>query len=68
MAKITISKNTCKGCGLCANSCPKKLIELSDTEMNDHGYFVAVFKDEKACVGCTLCAVMCPDCAIVVEK
>lgn len=68
MARIIITNNTCKGCGLCVNSCPKKLIRLSDKVMNDHGYFVAEFTDESACVGCALCAVMCPDCAIAVEK
>ncbi len=41
MASITIDEKVCKGCGLCADACPKKVISLSEHRMNANGYFVA---------------------------
>lgn len=68
MASITIDENICKGCGLCANACPKKVISLSEHRMNANGYFVAEVRNPQNCIGCAFCAIMCPDCAIEVEK
>ena len=67
MPKITVNENLCKGCGLCATACPKKIIVFSD-KLNNKGYHCAhVFEIEK-CIGCAMCAIMCPDVAITVEK
>ena len=52
MPKITVDESVCKGCGLCANACPLKIISL----------------DTGRCTGCASCAAMCPDTAITVEK
>ena len=46
MAKITVDENVCKGCGLCADACPKKIIKLSDSKFNKKGYPVAEMTDE----------------------
>ena len=67
MAKITISKESCKGCGLCVLSCPKKLLKISSTS-NKNGYYVVEIADMDSCIGCASCAVMCPDCVIEVER
>lgn len=37
MAKLTIVKDLCKGCGLCADVCPKGLLALSK-HINARGY------------------------------
>jgi 2-oxoglutarate ferredoxin oxidoreductase subunit delta len=67
MPKVTVNEDVCKGCGLCSEACPKKIIILSD-KLNKKGYHPAhVFEIEK-CIGCAMCAVMCPDVAIKVEK
>ncbi len=68
MAKVTIEFNVCKGCGLCVNACPKKIIELSKDKLNAKGHSPAEVVDENSCIGCACCAIMCPDCAITVEK
>lgn len=68
MPKININKNLCKGCSLCVRACPKKIIKISETEMNDKGYYIAELNDENMCIGCSSCAMMCPDVAITVER
>lgn len=68
MAKLTINKELCKGCGLCATACPKHILEVSKTVSNSKGYFVVEEKDPSACIACAFCATMCPDCVITVEK
>lgn len=67
MAKITINKELCKGCGLCINTCPKKVI-ASAKESNNAGYFYAEPANPDACIGCAMCAQMCPDVCITVER
>ncbi len=68
MAKITIDKEHCKGCGLCVMYCPKKILTLSDKETNKNGYFVLTVTDMDSCIGCANCGVMCPDSVITVER
>ena len=68
MAKMTVDLNTCKGCGLCTEVCPKKIIFLDKKVLNGKGYHPAVVSDMENCIGCAMCAIMCPDCAITVEK
>lgn len=67
MSKVRIDREECKGCGLCVENCPKKILALSDHEMNAMGYAFAKVIDLDKCIGCAMCAMMCPDCAIVVE-
>ena len=67
MAKISIDKESCKGCGLCILACPKKILRISDSS-NNKGYFVMEITDQSACIGCASCAMMCPDCVITVER
>ena len=68
MPKIIVKVNTCKGCGLCAEACPRKIIGFSKDKMNDKGYHPAELLDAEKCIACAMCAVMCPDCAIIVER
>ena len=68
MAKVTINHNLCKGCGLCVNACPKKILSIDKTVINAKGYYPAHCTDDSACIGCASCARMCPDVCIEVEK
>jgi len=62
---IVIEKERCKGCQLCLEACPKRLILLSE-EFNARGYHFAVFDESGECTACVLCGRICPDMAIVV--
>ncbi|MCI9273105.1 MAG: 4Fe-4S binding protein [Clostridiales bacterium] len=68
MPKITVKEETCKGCELCVNSCPRKIIALSKDRINSKGYHPAQLIDPEKCTGCASCAMMCPDVAIIVER
>lgn len=67
MAKVTFDEAACKGCGLCVESCPRKILRMSD-RLNAKGYHPAECAEPDKCVGCAFCAQMCPDCVITVEK
>ncbi|UCH31468.1 MAG: 4Fe-4S binding protein [Candidatus Bathyarchaeota archaeon] len=68
MGKIKIDEKACKGCKLCVDACPFRLISTSE-RINPKGYYSAEFVDpEEKCTGCTLCAIMCPDVAIEVYR
>ncbi len=68
MNKVTFNENLCKGCGLCAIVCPKKIISLDSTRLNQKGYHPAGITDMEKCIACAMCATMCPDVVIKVEK
>ncbi|MDL2206232.1 4Fe-4S binding protein [Eubacteriales bacterium OttesenSCG-928-N13] len=67
MANVSILEERCKGCMLCIQACPKKILQLSD-RINQKGYHPIECSDMSKCIGCAFCARMCPDCVIVVEK
>ncbi len=62
--KIDIER--CKGCLLCIEVCPVKILKASE-HVNKRGIQYVVLTDPEKCTGCTLCAMMCPDCAITIE-
>lgn len=65
--KASVNLEVCKGCGLCINACPQKIINLSEKEINSMGYQYAKINAIDKCIGCAFCALICPDCAIKVE-
>lgn len=68
MAKVTFNDDLCKGCGLCVNACPKKILELDNSRLNNKGYHPVNCTDMSACIGCAFCATTCPDVVITVER
>ncbi|MEW6658446.1 MAG: 4Fe-4S binding protein [Thermodesulfobacteriota bacterium] len=58
---IDIFRDWCKGCGICAEFCPKKCIK-----MNAAGE--PVVSDAKRCTGCGWCELHCPDFALCVRE
>ncbi|MFH1887274.1 MAG: 4Fe-4S dicluster domain-containing protein, partial [Pseudomonadota bacterium] len=67
MAKLTIDEFYCKGCGLCIEACPKKVLAFAE-HLNEAGYHPVTCTDQEICTGCALCHVTCPDGAITIEK
>ncbi|MBQ7994464.1 MAG: 4Fe-4S binding protein [Solobacterium sp.] len=68
MAKVTFREDECKGCGLCTDACPKKILQLSKDKINKKGHHPAECVKPEECIGCASCAIMCPDCIITVER
>lgn len=68
MAKLTFETDRCKGCGLCVDACPQKILRIAHDKINQKGHSPAEVTDESKCVGCAACATMCPDCVITVER
>ncbi|HOJ89038.1 MAG TPA: ferredoxin family protein [Pseudothermotoga sp.] len=67
-AYIEIDVERCKGCGLCINACPQRIIRFSD-KFNSKGYHPAEQYDpDEKCPGCGFCYMMCPDTCITVFK
>jgi 2-oxoglutarate ferredoxin oxidoreductase subunit delta len=60
--EVTIYAKWCKGCRICVEFCPQKVLEMSLTE--DHP---SVAYPEK-CTACHFCDTHCPDLAVVVRK
>ena len=55
-----INRDWCKGCGICVELCPKKVLELDDKDK-------VVAARPQDCICCKLCELRCPDFAIEVE-
>ncbi len=70
MGKIVIKQEGCKGCAYCVVACPRELIIIDPSRINDLGYNPAVFRDksEAECTGCALCAEICPEVLIEVYR
>jgi len=58
---LDIAVDRCKGCGLCIAVCPKGILELDVSTVNDLGYHPVRLADAAACTSCALCARICPD-------
>ena len=54
---VTINREWCKGCGICAAFCPKAVLEL-DSENK------VLWAHPDQCIRCGLCELRCPDLAI----
>ena len=54
---ISINMDLCKGCGICASLCPKKVLGMTG------GGKVTVL-NQALCTGCRNCENHCPDFAI----
>jgi len=59
-SKITVYPDWCKGCGICVEFCPGRVLELS-------GQGKATVVREQDCIRCGFCELHCPDFAIVVQ-
>jgi NAD-dependent dihydropyrimidine dehydrogenase PreA subunit len=56
---LKIDVEECKGCGLCIEACPPKVIGMSE-RLNHYGYRTAVYAGA-GCTGCGICFMACPE-------
>lgn len=65
--RISINVERCKGCGLCVQACPHKVITQSE-KLNAKGLYYVEATLPEQCTGCTNCALVCPDTVITVYQ
>jgi NAD-dependent dihydropyrimidine dehydrogenase PreA subunit len=56
---LRVDSDECKGCGLCVEACPTKLIDLSE-RLNHYGYRTATYAGS-GCTACGICFLVCPE-------
>ena len=66
VAPLDIAVDRCKGCGLCVTVCPKGVLELDGSTVNELGHHPVRLTDATACTSCALCARVCPDAVFAV--
>jgi len=57
--ELVIIEEWCKGCGICVEFCPVKVLELKNGKVR--------LIDADKCTKCGLCELRCPDFAIYLE-
>lgn len=65
--RVVINEERCKGCELCVQFCPRKIIIMHDRR-NARGFRPAGVVDMSRCTACGICGQMCPDVAIEVFR
>jgi 2-oxoglutarate ferredoxin oxidoreductase subunit delta len=63
--RIVIVEDLCKGCGICVEFCPVKILKMS-SQMTKKGIYPPEVIDAARCAGCRICQYYCPDLAIFV--
>jgi NAD-dependent dihydropyrimidine dehydrogenase PreA subunit len=57
--QLRVDTDECKGCGLCVEACPPKVILLGE-RLNRYGYRTAIYLGA-GCTGCGICFMACPE-------
>ena len=56
---LRVDVDECKGCGLCIEACPPKVIGMNE-RLNHFGYRTAFYAGS-GCTGCGICFLVCPE-------
>jgi NAD-dependent dihydropyrimidine dehydrogenase PreA subunit len=56
---LELNSTECKGCGLCIEACPPKVLKLAD-HLNCFGYHPVCYLN-RGCSGCGICFWACPE-------
>ena len=57
--ELVVNLDWCKGCGICAVFCPKKVLSVKEK---------VVIEDMSKCIFCGQCEMRCPDYAIYIKE
>jgi 2-oxoglutarate ferredoxin oxidoreductase subunit delta len=57
--RVELNSEECKGCGLCVEACPPKVLRLAG-HLNRYGYH-PVTCCAAGCTGCGICFFVCPE-------
>jgi len=60
VCEIQINRDWCKGCGICVQFCPKKVLELDREDK-------AIAVRPEDCICCRMCEMRCPDLAVEIK-
>jgi len=63
---VVIDREMCKGCDLCIDACPPRVLSMTTTEVNSRGYRYP--RLVAGCTGCKACSQICPDAVFQVWK
>ncbi|MDR1543733.1 MAG: 4Fe-4S binding protein [Prevotellaceae bacterium] len=64
---VVVNEDYCKGCELCVEACPQKVLAMSP-KVNSKGYHFSMMEAVENCIGCMACGMVCPDACIAVYK
>jgi 2-oxoglutarate ferredoxin oxidoreductase subunit delta len=56
---LVIDVEACKGCDLCIDACPPRVLEMTTTDVNDRGHRYPQLLP--GCIACLACVRICPD-------
>jgi 2-oxoglutarate ferredoxin oxidoreductase subunit delta len=57
--RLGLDAEECKGCGLCVQACPPKVLRLAPY-LNRYGYHPVTYVGQ-GCSGCGICFFACPE-------
>lgn len=63
---VVIDTEACKGCDLCIDACPPRVLVMTTHTVNATGYRYPLLLP--GCTGCRACAQICPDFVFQVYK
>jgi 2-oxoglutarate ferredoxin oxidoreductase subunit delta len=63
---VVIDREACKGCDLCIEACPPRVLRMTTSDLNERGYRYPVLVE--GCTACKACSQICPDFVFQVYK
>ena len=64
---VVIDSEACKGCDLCIDACPPRVLVMTTHDLNGRGYRYPTLIPG-GCTGCKACSQICPDFVFQVRR